>query len=92
MSDHVAALQSAYAEIQADFNADGIRITIERALSFTNPAVLYGLRIERERSTADGRPGKPIPLAMIINNPDQTPSAMLRVLADLLDQEMPHAE
>lgn len=85
MTATVDDIRAAFAEIEADFNAEGIRITVERTLSFTNPEIKFGLRIERERKTANGRQGKPTPLVLLINNPDERPADMLRMLAKLLD-------
>jgi hypothetical protein len=69
------------------FRVDGVRITVERAGSFSNPAVKFGLRIERERTTPSGRQGKPTPILLLVNEADQTPADMLRMLADLIEQE-----
>ncbi len=73
-------------DIETDHRAEGLRITLERALSLSNADVRFALRIERERTTASGRPGKPTPIVVIVNQPDQTPADMLRTLADLLTQ------
>jgi hypothetical protein len=85
----VAALRDAVREIETERAPAGLRITIERVISFSNPAVTHGLRIERERErrTASGRQGKPEPIVVLVNNPDESPTDMLRTLADLIDQE-----
>jgi hypothetical protein len=84
----LAALRQAFQEVEQDHRATGIRITVERAISFSDSSVTHGLRIERERTTPSGRQGKPTPILFLINTADQpSPTDMLRVLADLIDQE-----
>jgi hypothetical protein len=86
--DHpkLAALRQAMHEVATDPQAAGIRITVERCISFGGTTITHGLRIERERTTASGRQGKPEPILRLVNNPDQSPVDMLRDLADLLAQ------
>lgn len=78
-------LDAAIEEMESGDNTSGVRITIERALSFTNPNIEWGLRIERERKTATGRQGKPDPITLLVNNPGERPADMLRMLADFID-------
>jgi hypothetical protein len=90
MSDEqpkLTALRQAFHEVEQDPRAAGIRITVERMISFNDPTVTHGLRIERERTTPSGRQGKPEPILFLINTADQTPVDMLRDLADLLAQD-----
>jgi hypothetical protein len=90
MSDEhpkLTALRQAFHEVEQDRRAAGIRITIGRALSFFDSSVSYSLRIERERYTASGNLGKPELILNLINNPDESPADMLRILADLLTQD-----
>jgi hypothetical protein len=81
----LSALRQAFHEVEEDHRAAGIRITVERAISFSDSSVTHGLRIERERTTPDGQWGKPSPILFLINTADQTPTDMLRLLADLID-------
>jgi hypothetical protein len=87
MSAEVHALREAIREIEDDFRAPGLRITVERTISFFNSEIKHALRIERERITASGRQGKPEPIVVLVNNPGESPADMLRTLADLLAQE-----
>lgn len=89
MNDQLQQVQDAAKEIahRESVSVPGLRITLEPALSFTNRAIRYGLRIERERTTSTGRPGKPTPIVMLVNNPDESPADMLRTLADVLEQD-----
>jgi hypothetical protein len=83
----LAALRQAFTEVEQEHRAAGIRITVERAISFNDSTVTHGLRIERERTTASGRQGKPEPILFLINTADQTPVDMLRILVDALTPE-----
>jgi hypothetical protein len=87
MSAHpqVVALRAAVREIETDYAGEGLRITVERAISFADPTIRHALRIERERTTASGRQGKPTPILCLVNHADQTPADMLRMLADLIE-------
>ncbi len=87
MNAQLELLRSAFHEIEANGNAEGLRITVERAVSFSNPTIRFALRIERERTTASGRQGKPTPIVVIVNQPGETPTDMLHTLVDLVNQE-----
>ncbi len=81
------ALRDAFRDIETNDQAEGLRITIAPCLSFRNPDVRFALRIARERTTSSGRPGKPTPIVILVNQPEETPADMLRTLADLVTQE-----
>lgn len=81
-------VRAAYANLMRNYGAEGLRLTLERTVSFSDPDVHYGVRIERERTLPSGRQGKPTLIVLLINNPDETPAGMLRQLADLFESPL----
>lgn len=85
--DALPAIHRAAREIADGYPADGLRITLAPVVSFSSNGSKFGLRIERERETASGRQGKPVPIVLLINNPGESPADMLRTLAAVFEQE-----
>lgn len=83
----LSVIQAAMNDLDSNANATGLRLTIERTISFSDPSIRWGLRVERERLTASGRQGKPESIVLLVNNPDERPSHMLRMLADVLEND-----
>jgi hypothetical protein len=62
----------------------GLRLTLERVISFTE-GHLWSLRIEKRRETKSGREGTPNRIVTLLGHKGDSPADLLRLMADLYD-------
>ncbi|MCA1569338.1 MAG: hypothetical protein LC798_03240 [Chloroflexi bacterium] len=74
--------------VTADWHDLGIRIELCWRLRFNGPGA-YGAAISRRRQTKSGSEGKPTHLLTLMADEGESPSDLLRKVADLLDLDHP---
>lgn len=70
-----------------EWDGPGLTIRLEYRLRWTGGAGAWAAVIEEPRKTASGRAGKPAHIITLVN--DDSPHALLREVADLLDPSGP---
>lgn len=72
----------------ADWKDPGLRIVLSYRINLSGPGV-WGASIAYERLTKSGNPGKPEQVILLTADLDESPAALLRQVADLIDPAGP---